>query len=89
VPKLTPDASKSAKKERMKTEMEKFKRGTLHSGSKIGPTVTSRDQALAISLSESGQSKNSRVITGSELKKREVKRRTGSRNKAYRRGGRR
>lgn len=40
----------------MKTEMDKFKAGTLHSGSKKGPTVTSRKQAIAIGLSESGQS---------------------------------
>ncbi len=30
----------------------KFKRGTLHSGSKKGPKVTNRSQALAIMLSE-------------------------------------
>ena len=46
-----------SKKEIVKTEMEKFKKGELHSGSKTGPKVTSRKQALAISLSESGQSK--------------------------------
>ena len=32
--------------------MGKFKRGALHSGSKSGPTVTSRKQAVAIMLSE-------------------------------------
>jgi hypothetical protein len=32
--------------------MGKFKRGTLHSGSKAGPAVTSRKQAVAIMLSE-------------------------------------
>ncbi len=41
----------------MKTEMEKFKAGTLHSGSKDGPIVTNRRQAIAIGLSESGLSK--------------------------------
>jgi Family of unknown function (DUF6496) len=29
-----------------------FKAGTLHSGSKTGPTVTNRKQAIAIKLSE-------------------------------------
>jgi hypothetical protein len=46
-----------SKKEIVKTEMKKFKEGSLHSGSKKGPKVTSRDQAIAISMSESGQTK--------------------------------
>jgi hypothetical protein len=32
--------------------MHKFKEGKLHSGSKKGPEVTNRKQALAIMLSE-------------------------------------
>ena len=32
--------------------MSKFKHGTLHSGSKSGPKVANRDQAVAIMLSE-------------------------------------
>lgn len=32
--------------------MHKFKHGELHSGSKGGPEVTSRPQAIAIMLSE-------------------------------------
>jgi hypothetical protein len=32
--------------------MSKFKRGKLHSGSKKGPKVKSRKQAIAIMLSE-------------------------------------
>lgn len=32
--------------------MGEFKHGTLHSGSKRGPEVTSKGQALAIALSE-------------------------------------
>lgn len=32
--------------------MHEFKRGTLHSGSKKGPKVTSRKQAIAIGLNE-------------------------------------
>lgn len=38
--------------------MGEFKRGTLHSGSKKGPKVTSRKQAVAIAMSE--QRKTSR-----------------------------
>jgi len=36
----------------MKNTMHEFKAGTLHSGSKTGPKVTSRKQAIAIGLSE-------------------------------------
>jgi len=57
MPKLPRSASKKAKKNRVETEMHKFKMGTLHSGSKKGPVVTNPKQAIAISLSESGQSK--------------------------------
>lgn len=32
--------------------MGEYKRGTLHSGSKQGPRVKSREQAIAIALSE-------------------------------------
>jgi len=38
------------------TEMSKFKRHQLHSGSKKGPLVKSRKQAVAIALSEAGKS---------------------------------
>jgi len=37
--------------------MHEFKTGTLHSGSKKGPKVTSRQQAIAIAMSEAGKSK--------------------------------
>lgn len=40
--------------------LHEFKEGTLHSGSKKGPKVTSRKQAIAIAMSEAGKSKNSR-----------------------------
>jgi len=57
MPKLPRSASKKAKKNRLQEEMHKFKMGELHSGSKKGPVVTNPKQAIAISLSESGQSK--------------------------------
>ncbi len=56
MPILKKSAPKKAKKKRMKAEMHKFKEGKLHSGSKKGPIVKSRKQAIAIGLSESGQS---------------------------------
>ena len=37
--------------------MHEFKAGTLHSGSKSGPKVTNRKQAIAIGLSEAGMSR--------------------------------
>jgi len=36
----------------MKKTMGEFKKGALHSGSKKGPVVKSRKQAIAIGLSE-------------------------------------
>lgn len=36
----------------MRETMGEFKRGTLHSGSKTGPLVRSRKQAIAIGLSQ-------------------------------------
>jgi hypothetical protein len=47
----------SSKASIMKTEMHKFKQGTLHSGSKKGPVVKSRAQAIAIGLSEAKKKK--------------------------------
>lgn len=57
MPKLKKSAPKKAKRRRMKEEMDKFEAGELHSGSKKGPIVKSRKQAIAIGLSESGQSR--------------------------------
>ncbi len=37
--------------------MREYKHGKLHSGSKKGPTVSSRAQALAIALSEQRKQK--------------------------------
>lgn len=57
MPKLSRKASKNAKRTRMREEMDKFKSGTLHSGSKSGPIVSDRQQAIAIGLHQSGQSR--------------------------------
>lgn len=40
-------------KRKVKKVLEEYKRGQLHSGSKNGPIVTNRKQALAIALAES------------------------------------
>lgn len=52
-----PTNTKAQKQQVVHTEMSKFKSGDLHSGSKSGPVVKNRKQAVAIALSESGQSK--------------------------------
>jgi hypothetical protein len=37
--------------------MKEYKEGELHSGSKKGPKVTDKKQAVAIAMSEAGMSK--------------------------------
>jgi Family of unknown function (DUF6496) len=50
-------AKKAApKKGKVEKVMKEYKAGTLHSGSKTGPVVTSRRQALAIGISEAQKS---------------------------------
>lgn len=44
--------------DKMKKVMHEFKEGTLHSGSKKGPEVTSRKQAIAIGMSEARKAKS-------------------------------
>ena len=56
MPKLKPSAPKKAQQTRVKDELSKFEAGSLHSGSKTGPKVTDRKQAIAIALSEAGLS---------------------------------
>jgi hypothetical protein len=45
---------------KMHKVMSEFKRHSLHSGSKKGPVVQSRAQAIAIGLSQSGQGRKGR-----------------------------
>ena len=44
------------KKTKVGKVMHEFKAGTLHSGSKSGPKVKDRKQAIAIGMSEAGKS---------------------------------
>jgi hypothetical protein len=44
-------------KNKVQKVMHEFKTGALHSGSKKGPVVKSRKQAIAIALSEAKMSK--------------------------------
>lgn len=48
---------KTAAAKKIGKVMGEYKSGMLHSGSKKGPEVTSRKQAIAIALSEAGKSK--------------------------------
>jgi len=45
------------KKDKVEKVMKEFKEGKLHSGSKKGPKVDNRKQAIAIALSEAKKSK--------------------------------
>jgi hypothetical protein len=56
MPKRKP-RTKAGKARVVKSELHKFKSGSLHSGSKKGPVVRSRAQAIAIALHVAGASK--------------------------------
>lgn len=45
------------KQNKVRKVMGEYKRGTLHSGSKTGPKVKSRKQAVAIAMSEQRRAK--------------------------------
>lgn len=47
----------SRSKPKMEKVMHEYKEGTLHSGSKKGPVVKSRKQAIAIGMSEERKAK--------------------------------
>lgn len=49
--------SKSTGQRKVKKVMHEFKHGTLRSGSKRGPKVKSRKQAIAIAMSEARRGK--------------------------------
>ena len=51
--KLKKEVKAGKKEEKVASVMEEYKEGKLHSGSKKGPKVKSRKQALAIALQES------------------------------------
>ncbi len=45
------------KDKKVKRVMDEFQEGELHSGSKKGPKVKDKKQAIAIAMSEAGKSK--------------------------------
>ena len=59
--------TKKAKRAAMRQTMHEYKEGTLHSGSKTGPKVKDKKQAIAIGLKQSGQ--NTKSKSGGKRKK--------------------
>ena len=53
----TKPKTKAGKMAKTGKVMHEYKAGELHSGSKSGPVVTNRKQAIAIAMSESGMAK--------------------------------
>ena len=53
----TKPKTKKAKEAKVGKVMKEYKAGELHSGSKSGPAVKSRKQAIAIAMSEAGMTK--------------------------------
>jgi len=53
----TKPKTKTDKMAKVGKVMKEYKAGELHSGSKTGPKVTSRAQAVAIGMSEAGMTK--------------------------------
>ena len=51
---------KSKSQNKISKVMREYKKGKLHSGSKKGPKVKSRKQAIAIALSEARKSKRAK-----------------------------
>jgi|HubBroStandDraft_4_1064222.scaffolds.fasta_scaffold1092227_1 hypothetical protein len=58
--KRKPEKAVSEDRRKVKKVMHEYKHGELHSGSKKGPKVKSRKQAVAIALSEARKLKKNR-----------------------------
>ena len=53
----TKPKTKAGKMAKVGKVMKEYKAGELHSGSKTGPAVTNKKQAVAIAMSEAGMTK--------------------------------
>jgi hypothetical protein len=56
--------TKMGKQAKVGKVMKEYKAGELHSGSKTGPKVTSRAQAIAIGMSEAGMTNKKKPKKG-------------------------
>jgi hypothetical protein len=54
---------KTAAQKKVSKVMREYGKGELHSGSKKGPVVKSRKQAIAIAMSEAGMTKPAKKST--------------------------
>jgi hypothetical protein len=55
---------KTAASKKVGKVMHEYKAGALHSGSKSGPMVTNKKQAVAIAMSEAGMKKKPKKMKG-------------------------
>jgi hypothetical protein len=62
----------------MKPTMHEFKAGKLHSGSKKGPVVTNRKQAIAIGLNSEVGKRIARMSGGGQPSQKGTSKTTGS-----------
>jgi hypothetical protein len=60
----TKPKTKTDKQAKVGKVMKEYKAGTLHSGSKTGPAVTNKKQAVAIAMSEAGMTKKKTTKKG-------------------------
>ena len=56
----TKPKTKAGKQAKVGKVMKEYKAGELHSGSKTGPAVTNKRQAIAIAMSEAGMAKKTK-----------------------------
>jgi hypothetical protein len=64
--------AKDKGKGKVRTVLHEFKEGTLHSGSKRGPKVTDRKQAIAIALNQARREGGAATRRALRPKKRSV-----------------
>lgn len=60
---------KTVKEKKVKKVMDEYKEAELHSGSKKGPVVKKKDQAVAIALSEAKKPAKKAAVKKAAVKK--------------------